>query len=102
MGSFVEDFIPTTLGELLVQLLKTAQHVGIEVTYKCLKENVKTLLNFKLVEDEILFGDVGKRDVTTPAVILEALMFKQQNELLMIQLEHDRMIQHKQLKVEMM
>ena len=63
------------------------------MTDKGFKENGKTFLKFKLVEDEVLtVEDMSKHDVISPAVTPEGLTFEQKREVLMIKLEHDKMI----------
>lgn len=46
--------------------------------------------------------NISKHDVMLAAMSPESLTFEQQKELLMIRLEHEKMMQHKQLELEVM
>ena len=77
------------------QLLKIADHYKIEISDKRLKDTVKAILKANLYEMDVLPGKVegvieptGSSSVITQST---ALTFEQQKELLLLQMEHERL-----------
>lgn len=103
--SWVEDFLQSPSDQLFEQctkdqLLKIAHHYEIEVPDTKLKEVVENALKNKLVEDEILVIEVRRQPLSSPSVNPVALTFEQQRELLVLQLEHEKIKQQRELEME--
>ena len=97
----VDEFVHSPSDHLLNQytkdqLLKIADHYGIDIGDKRLKENIKAILKANLVEVGIL-----KREEFQPKVTNVALSFEQQKELLTMQLEHEKLKQQKELEMQL-
>ncbi len=98
--ALVEAFCETPSEELLdgctkEQLLKIADHYSVDISDKRLKDTVKSILKAKLYEMEILPGKMG--GVTgagvsfSPEAQSSGLSFDQQKELLLLQMEHEKL-----------
>ncbi|XP_055788765.1 uncharacterized protein LOC129861392 [Salvelinus fontinalis] len=105
MASFVDEFIRFPSEELLElgtkeQLLKIAEYYKVEISDKRLKNSIRLILKANLMESGVLEVTTGPasaeesspRNVTMaiPSVSPSSLLFEQQKELLLLQLEHDR------------
>lgn len=78
------------------QLLKIADHYGIEIGDKRLKENIRAILKANLVESGILKKEEFQAQGTNAA-----LNFEQQKELLTMQLEYEKHKQQKELEAQL-
>ncbi|KAL7371523.1 hypothetical protein ABVT39_000330 [Epinephelus coioides] len=96
MANIVENFIQSPSEELLEQctkeqLIKIAQHYSTDVEPKGTKENLKSIIKANLQECGVLME-------------VQGLTFEQQKELLLLQMEHDKikfeMEAKKQLELE--
>lgn len=94
MSNQVEDFISSPSGALLDsctkdQLLKIADHYGIEIGDKRVKDStVRETLKAKLIEESILFEIPATAGQVKPQV--SSLTFQQQERLLLLQIEQER------------
>ncbi|XP_055721489.1 uncharacterized protein LOC129813225 [Salvelinus fontinalis] len=116
MASFVDEFIRFPSEELLElgtkeQLLKIAEYYKVEISDKRLKNSIRLILKANLMESGVLEVTTGPasaeesspRNVTMaiPSVSPSSLLFEQQKELLLLQLEHDReKLNHDRVKYE--
>ena len=104
MASVVEDFLSSPSEELLEQctkdqLLKIAEHFQIEVLDKKLKDTIKKTVKSKLLDDGVLLIE----EVTQKPVVSKGILtFEQQKELLLLQLEHERLKNDRQLEMEVL
>lgn len=97
----VDEFFHSPSDHLLSQytkdqLFKIADHYGIEIGDKRLKENIRAILKANLVEAGFL-----KREEFQPKVTNVTLSFEQQKELLTMQLEHEKLKQQKELEIQL-
>lgn len=97
MTSNVSEFICAPSEALLAgftkdQLLKLADHYGIAISDKRLKETVRSSLVASLIEIKVLpvSVDVDVPFHPAPVLVPSVLTYEQQKELLLLQLEHDR------------
>ena len=106
MASYVDKFIRSPSEELLdlgtkEQLLKVAEHYKVEISDKHLKNSIRLILKANLMESgilEVTTGPASAEDLSSPhnvtmdipSVSPSSLLFEQQKELLLLQLEHDR------------
>jgi hypothetical protein len=114
MTSNVDEFIRFPSEELLdvctkEQLLKVAEHYKIEISDKRLKNSIRLILKANLMERGILDVTTGAASaedspspryvtITAPSVSPSSLLFEQQKELLLLQIEHDRVKYEKELE----
>ncbi|XP_030294105.1 uncharacterized protein LOC115594274 [Sparus aurata] len=114
----VAEFVKAPAEELLdkctkEQLLKIAEHYDIDISDKRLKDTVKSILRANLSEMGVLTGGAQPlgldkvEGLASPVVTvggLSSLTFEQQRELLLLQLEHDKIMKtaemDKQIAVE--
>lgn len=95
MSTLVEDFISSPSEALLDscakdQLLKIADHYGIEIGDKRVKDStIRETLKTKLIEQSILFEMPATAGQVKPRV--GSLTFEQQERLLLLQLEQERL-----------
>ena len=114
MASNVDEFIRFPSEELLElctkeQLLKVAEHYKVEISDKCKKNSIRLLMKANLMESGILEDTTGAASaedspspryvtITAPSVSPSSLLFEQQKELLLLQLEHDRVKYEKEVE----
>lgn len=96
INAFIESPSYTLLGKCMKeQLLRIADHYEIDVVDKKRKESIKAELKLKLCERDILSMD---KDLIVSAQMQSdspsVLTFEQQKELLLLQMEHERLKQH--------
>ena len=96
--------------------LKVAEHYKVEISDKCLKNYIRLILKANLMESGILEVTTGPASAESlssphnvtmaiPSVSPSSLLFEQQKELLLLQLEHDRQsnsekLEHDRVKYE--
>lgn len=107
--SEIKDFIDAPSQELLdsftkEQLLIVAEHFSVVVVRdKRLKENIKVAKKKKkLVEEGLMPGD--KNECPSPAASQfqsQGLTFEQQKEILILQMEHEKMKQELEIKKQL-
>ena len=95
MAAVVEAFIQSPSETLLDsctkdQLLKIADHFGIEIAATRLKDTIKRILKATLMEEGVLASDEGKGLPSTMVSPGGSLTFDQQKELMLIQMEHEK------------
>uniref|UniRef100_A0A8L0DMS3 ribonuclease H n=1 Tax=Oncorhynchus mykiss TaxID=8022 RepID=A0A8L0DMS3_ONCMY len=114
MASYIDEFIRFPSEKLLdlgtkEQLLKVAEHYNVEISDKRLKNSIRLILKANLMESGIL--EVTTEPASTeslssphnvtmaiPSVSPSSLLFEQQKELLLLQLEHDRQSNREKLE----
>lgn len=74
------------------QLLKVADRYQVVISDKRLKENIKVVLKAKLIEKGILRDDMDE-SVPVTSQLQTNLFFEQQKELLLLQMEHEKLKQ---------
>lgn len=95
MSNLVEDFISSPSGALLDsctkdQLFKIADHYGIEIGDRRVKDStIREIPKTKLIEQSILFEMPATAGQVKPHV--GSLTFEQQECLLLLQLEQERL-----------
>ncbi|KAM3582723.1 uncharacterized protein V6R79_007080, partial [Siganus canaliculatus] len=97
--SNIADFIACPSEDLLnactrEQLVQLAEHYGVDVGDKRLKDRMKSILRTVLFEKQVL-TEAARSAVPSPAaskvpVVSSNLTFEQQKELLLLQLEYDK------------
>ena len=105
MAAVVEAFIQSPSETLLDsctkdQLLKIADHFGIEIAVTRLKDTIKRILKATLMEEGVLASDEGKGLPSTMVSPGGSLTFDQQKELLLIQMEHEKTKMDNELALE--
>ena len=105
MAAVVEAFIQSPSETLLDsctkdQLLKIADHFGIEIAATRLKDTIKRILKATLMEEGVLASDEGKGLPSTMVSPGGSLTFDQQKELLLIQMEHEKTKMDNELALE--
>lgn len=83
-------------------MLKIAEHFNIEIGTNRLKETVKSILKANLIEEGILVAEKPKLLSSVPMSSMTNLTFEQQKELLMMQMQHEKCIQQRELEVEVL
>lgn len=74
------------------QLLKVADYYQVVISDKRLKENIKVILKARLIEKGILKAKMDK-SVPVDSQLQSNLSFEQQKELLLLQMEHEKLKQ---------
>ena len=105
MAAVVEAFIQSPSETLLDsctkdQLLKIADHFGIEIAATRLKDTIKRILKATLMEEGVLASDEGKGLPSTMVSPGGSLTFDQQKELMLIQMEHEKTKMEYELALE--